>query len=127
MAPEVLQLKPYSFSSDVYSLGVVLYELCTRESYIQGSTMSSLLTKHMVADPSQAFQRECGMHVPVSIARIVTRMLAANPDDRPTANELMSEPVIQQGLIALVEGIKSRLECSGRTMRASSGSSAAGM
>jgi len=45
MAPEVLQSVPYSHNSDIWSLGHVMYELCTLETLYQASTLQSLIEK----------------------------------------------------------------------------------
>ena len=45
MAPEVLLGIPYTISSDIWSLGILIYELCTLTPLIQANTMESLLTK----------------------------------------------------------------------------------
>ena len=45
MAPEVARSLPYSLSSDIWSLGILIYELCTLTPLIEASTMESLRMK----------------------------------------------------------------------------------
>jgi NIMA (never in mitosis gene a)-related kinase len=45
MAPEIYQGKPYSFSSDVWSLGVILYYMCTSQMPFDGKTGQELEEK----------------------------------------------------------------------------------
>jgi serine/threonine protein kinase len=45
MAPEVLHRVPYSHKSDIWSLGHIMYELCTFETLYDASTLQSLIEK----------------------------------------------------------------------------------
>ena len=42
LSPEIVNNLPYSFKSDIWSLGVVLYELCMLKPPFDGGSLSSL-------------------------------------------------------------------------------------
>jgi len=88
--PEVLTMKRYSFQSDIYSLGVTLWEILTRggqpfateipESMLEGAKKGSL--------PKLFFDEE-------SISKeeydFILRMTAPNPKDRPELSEVVQK------------------------------------
>lgn len=45
MSPEVCQSKPYAYSSDVWALGCILYELCTLKHAFQSENLLGLVFK----------------------------------------------------------------------------------
>ena len=45
MSPEVCQSKPYNYTSDVWSLGCILYELCTLKHAFSGENLLGLVFK----------------------------------------------------------------------------------
>ena len=45
MSPEVCQNHPYTFGSDVWALGCVLYELCTLEHAFSADNLLGLVYK----------------------------------------------------------------------------------
>lgn len=48
MAPEVLTQQPYDLSSDIWSLGVLIYELCTLQPLFQASSVKSLVVRQVL-------------------------------------------------------------------------------
>jgi serine/threonine-protein kinase len=66
--------------SDVYSLGCVLYEMLAGEPPITGSSVESILRKHISAEPAPV--RIVRPSVPDSVAHVVDRSLGKAPADR---------------------------------------------
>ncbi len=45
LSPEIVENRPYSFKSDVWSLGVILYELCALKPPFTADSMHFLALK----------------------------------------------------------------------------------
>ncbi|MGH9711953.1 MAG: protein kinase domain-containing protein [Candidatus Acidiferrales bacterium] len=87
MAPEVLRGESADARADLYSFGVVLFELTTGHRPFPGPTISALMAQILhepaprLADPKKI--------VPAELARIVQKLLEKEPDSRyQTARDL---------------------------------------
>jgi eukaryotic-like serine/threonine-protein kinase len=87
MAPEqIRQTRPVDGRSDLWSLGVVLYEAVAGHPPFQSSEFADLCMKILLDSPAP-LPEECT--VPSGLRAIIDRMLAKDPDDRfATATEL---------------------------------------
>ena len=98
-APEQLASDDYDEKADVYSLGVVLYELL-RPRF--GTTMERVTCISRIARASPAERlgilREELPHVDIGVLDLVSAALARDPTDRPAAAEAAS--VIERALDA---------------------------
>jgi len=80
MSPEQAEGKPLDHRTDIFSLGVILYEMATGERPFQGDTAISVIssivkdTPRSVTDVNPALPRDLG--------RIVRRALVKDPDHR---------------------------------------------
>lgn len=93
MAPEVISGAPPSFASDIYAVGIILYELLTeRTPFFAGST-TEILTNHLKAQPQALSHRRT--NVPPEIDVVMTRALAKHPTDRYTTALEMRDAVMQ--------------------------------
>lgn len=45
LSPEIIESRPYSFKSDIWSLGVMLYELCALKPPFEGCNLHFLALK----------------------------------------------------------------------------------
>ena len=74
--------------SDLYSLGVLAYQMLVGEPPFVGNTTPALLVKHLAEMPVPVSQRR--QDVPPDLARIVMRLLEKSPDQRfQTATDMV--------------------------------------
>jgi serine/threonine-protein kinase len=78
--------------SDIYSLGVVLYQLLAGHVPLDGTTLEELIARHKQTAPLPL--RRTAPHVSPGVANLVQRMLAKDPLRRPQSpGELLAELV----------------------------------
>ena len=90
MAPEQVMGKNVDTRSDVYSLGVVLYEMFTGRPPFSATDETSILSQHVQVSPVAPGLRNSA--IPKSLDSLILRMLAKDPNGRPaSAEQLLSE------------------------------------
>ncbi len=81
MAPEQLRRGTATHKSDLYSLGLILYEMFTGHRKFQGNSLAEVQRLHEESDAS-SLPRETRTIDPV-IQQVVMKCLEADPEDRP--------------------------------------------
>src|SRR5262249_10184226 len=90
MSPEQAEAKPVDHRSDIFSLGVMLYELATGERPFTGDTSISVISS-IVKDSPRAITELNQTH-PRDVAQIIRRYLVKDPSRRyQTAVDLRNE------------------------------------
>jgi TolB-like protein/cytochrome c-type biogenesis protein CcmH/NrfG len=90
MSPEQLQGLPAGLPSDLFSLGVMLYEMASGRRPFQGESAAALITAVLrdAPVPLTRLNPAC----PPRLERLLERCLAKNPQQRPrSAEELLRE------------------------------------
>src|SRR5207244_2963908 len=90
IAPEQASGRPVDRTTDVYSLGVVLFELLTGEVPFPGESFVAVAMQHVSEPPPSVL--EVRPDVPVRVARAVDQALEKDPAERfPTMDAFAAE------------------------------------
>src|ERR1700732_679966 len=87
LSPEQILGESQNTRSDLFSLGIVLYQMVTGAPPFEGSSISAVCAQILSADPVPPTQRNPAL--PAGIAHVILRCLAKSPADRyPSAEAL---------------------------------------
>jgi hypothetical protein len=90
MAPEILEGKPLDVRTDVFSVGIMLYQLATGALPFSGRNPHEVLKR--IAEGKFADPRTLNRLISDRLARIIARALAKKPEERyPTVAALMDD------------------------------------
>ncbi|MCB8962274.1 MAG: protein kinase [Ardenticatenales bacterium] len=113
MSPEAAQGARVDDRADIYSLGVILYEMVTGRTPYEGDTPIAVIMKH-VTEPLPP-PTAINPNIPDDVVRIIERSLAKKPEDRfPSAAAMVSAIdralASLQGEISNVQGTMSQFD-----------------
>lgn len=97
LSPELCEDKPYNNKSDIWSLGCVLYEICTLQHAFEAQNMKGLVVKILR-----------GQYQPISstysrnLKEVIDRMLQKDPNKRPSVNQILKLPFLQDRIKRLL-------------------------
>ena len=90
LSPEQARGAPVTAASDLYSVGVVLYEMLTGQTPFNGDSPIQLAMKHLNETPKPPSQIRRGL--PAELDHVVLRALAKEPEDRyQSSDELAAD------------------------------------
>ena len=95
MAPELWSDEEPDKAVDIYSLGVIVFQILTSELPFKGPSIPSIMKKHLSDSPPRFVS--LGLNLPPGIEAAVCHALAKKPQDRPAS--------IEQFLDELREGV----------------------
>jgi serine/threonine-protein kinase len=89
MSPEQCQSKPLDPTSDIYSIGIILYEMLSGEVPFDGESTIQVVFKQLHDPPRPIL--ELAPNVPASLAQVVMRALEKEPDRRQSSALQLSD------------------------------------
>jgi len=102
MSPEQVEGKDVDQRSDIYSLGIILYEMVTGRVPFEGDTPFAVGIKHKSEMPQDP--RELNTQIPDELGRIILKCLEKAREKRyQSAEELHSELTKMEGEITTTE------------------------
>ena len=103
MSPEQCLGQPVDHRADIYSLGVIAYEMLTGERPFSGKTITEIINSHVNEPPPPAHEKRSS--VPGAVSELVGRAMAKRPEDRPA------------GAAGFASALRARSEGLGATLR----------
>ena len=90
MSPEQVEAKDVDQRSDIYSLGIILYEMVTGRVPFEGETPLSIAMKHKGEMPKDP--KEINSQIPDDLSRVILRCMEKDKEKRyQSADEVRSE------------------------------------
>lgn len=90
-SPEVWSEKPYDYKSDIWSVGCIIYEMCSLRPPFRGQSLEQLyksITRGVYEPIPSIYSKE--LHT------IINLLLQLNPTKRPNCDSFMEHPLIQK-------------------------------
>jgi len=88
-APETLLQRKVDERSDIYSMGVVFYEMLTFHKPYEGSSLDQVRTDHVNPAVQPTRPRQHDASIPLDLERIVLKCIAKQPEDRYPSTSLV--------------------------------------
>ena len=86
LSPEIIDNKPYNMKTDIWSLGVILYELCSLTQPFNANNLNYLALKIVRGEYTPL-----GNNVSKDLKFLVGLLLLTDPNKRPNINEILSK------------------------------------
>ena len=98
MSPEVCQNKPYTYQSDIWALGCILYELCTLKHAFHAENLLGLVFK-IVQDKQEPIP---DMYSD-GLKELIDVCLIKNEEDRPKVLGIINRPFVKEHMQRFVK------------------------
>jgi NIMA (never in mitosis gene a)-related kinase len=94
LSPEIIDGKEYSYKSDIWSLGIVLYEICALQPPFMANGFTLLAVKIMKGQFAPIPK-----HYSKDLQNLISMLLRIDPLQRPSIAEILNLPFIKQRII----------------------------
>ena len=91
LSPEIVQSNTYDFKTDIWSIGVLLYEMCALRPPFNGQNLHQLAIQ-IVSGRYTAL--DTNRYSP-GLIKLVDALLRVDVEERPSINELLKFPILR--------------------------------
>lgn len=102
LSPEICHGKPYAWSSDIWSMGCILYEICARRVPFDAQDLKSLIQK-ITKGPTPEVPAEYSD----SVKDLCNELLDRDASKRPPAAEILKKPIVREMVRKMLNEVKS--------------------
>ena len=107
LSPEIISGNPYDAKSDIWSLGVLLYEMMTFKMPFNANNFSMLVAKIQRGNyipPPSIYTKD--------LRELVSKCLTLEPERRPSIQEIIRMPIIQNRIKSFLDEVQYNKEFS---------------
>jgi serine/threonine protein kinase len=98
MSPEQFKYKPYSYKTDIWALGCVIYEMCSLRHAFDAQSINALAVKVLKGNFAPLAN-----NYSKGLKELVGKMLSINPKDRPTIVQVLKAPILRKRLVSYIQ------------------------
>jgi len=101
LSPEICQGRAYSWGSDIWSMGCILYEMCARRVPFDAPDLKTLIKK-ITAGPTPDLPSEYSS----GLRSLLKELLDRDSTKRPQATEILKRPVVQEMVRRMLDEVQ---------------------
>jgi len=90
LSPEIIKSEAYNFKSDIWSLGVLLYEMAALQPPFNAQSLHQLAQKII-----QGKYSKLPNHFSPQFDQLIKHMLQRDPAARPTIHQILRHPLVE--------------------------------
>jgi NIMA (never in mitosis gene a)-related kinase 1/4/5 len=90
LSPEIITNEPYNFKSDIWSLGVLLYEMCALKPPFNGANIH-MLAMQIVNGKIPPLPNTFTYQIKALVSQLITR----DPKQRPNINQILKNSLLE--------------------------------
>ena len=101
LSPEIINSKPYDSKSDIWALGVLLYEMMTFKMPFNANSLPSLslkIIKGYYPSPPTSYSKD--------LIDLVNKCLTLDPKNRPSAENILKLPFIKKRIFGYLDEVQ---------------------
>ena len=113
-SPEIWKDQPYDYKCDIWSVGCIIYEMAALHVPFRGTSMQNLYQNVL-----RGLYQQISLRYSDDLRKIIKQILVVNPKNRPSASELLENPIIKQKMIELgmIKELKKKNDEKARLMK----------